>query len=168
LLRARFPSFDYVDSPFPEGLAAFCFPQPGRSNVGTPTFHSAVMTEGDGNKLFCRFRVLQAFCGFVCKVLMQLLRSCLTLWAPDEHGGLDGDVRRVVLVLLSHWPFWSTMQQALLLLHMYASVDESKGMNSRYPSLGNNFIEAAVQFLVEEVPVPEAGCASSFTFVTGR
>jgi hypothetical protein len=60
------------------------------------------------------------------------------------------------------------MQQALLLLHMYASVDESKGMNSRYPSLGNNFIEAAVQFLVEEVPIPEAGCASSFTFVTGR
>jgi hypothetical protein len=148
----RFPSFDYVDSPFPEGLAAFCFPQPGGSNIGTPIFHSAVMTEGDGNKLFC---------------------SCLTLWAPDESGGLSSGgvssgVRRVVLVLLSHWPFWSTMQQALLLLHMYASVDESKGMNSRYPSLGNNFIEAAVQFLVEEVPIPEAGCASSFTFVTGR
>ena len=143
----RFPSFDYVDSPFPDGLAAFCFPQPCTSNIGTPTFHSVVMTEGDGNKLFC---------------------SCLTLWAPDENGGPDGDVRRVVLVLLSHWPFWSTMQQALLLLHMYASVDETKGMNSRYPSLGNNFIEAAVQFLVEEVPVPEAGCASSFTFVTGR
>lgn len=105
------------------------------------------MTEGDGNKLFC---------------------SCLTLWAPDENGGPGGDVRRVVLVLLSHWPFWSTMQQALLLLHMYASVDETKGLNSRYPSLGNNFIEAAVQFLVEEVPVPEAGCASSFTFVTRR
>ena len=85
------------------------------------------MTEGDGNKLFC---------------------ICLTLWAPDENGGPDGDVRRVVLVLLSHWPFWSTMQQALLLLHMYASVDETKGLNSRYPSLGNNFIEAAVQFLV--------------------
>ena len=136
-----------MDSPFPDGLAAFCFPQPRISNIGTPTFHSAVMTEGDGNKLFC---------------------SCLTLWAPDENGGPDGDVRRVVLVLLSHWPFWSTMQQALLLLHMYASVDETKGLNSRYPSLGNNFIEAAVQFLVEEVPVPEAGCASSFTFVTGR
>jgi hypothetical protein len=60
------------------------------------------------------------------------------------------------------------MQQALLLLHMYASVDETKGMNSRYPALGNNFIEAAVQFLVEEVPVPEPGSASSFTFVTGR
>ena len=143
----RFPSFDYVDSPFPDGLAAFCFPQPGKSNIGTPVFHSAVMTEGDGNKLFC---------------------SCLTLWAPDENGGTDGEVRRVVLVLLSHWPFWSTMQQALLLLHMYASVDETKGMNSRYPSLGTNFIEAAVQFLVEEVPVPEPGCASSFTFVTGR
>lgn len=143
----RFPKTDFKEAEFPKDIGSFAFPDGARFEVGTgcpPNMHySFVLTEADGGRIYCD---ALRFWREVNSVNLEIYCNLYSQYLPDLRN--QNLYEPIVIVLLSHWPFFAAFEQILNILY---KVTELHSETVVFP------IERVLCNLIFETPLPPRG-----------